>query len=164
MKKIFITLLSVAALALPALSLAASVTLTNGGLGQIAGNTQNFGVAVCNGGSATVSQSVPVAVTVGSQTGSILSASSIKAGACAYSYLAYSTFGMQAGNTYSVAVTIDPQHTVITNTNNQTTYSVTVPGNAVAQAPGANANGTADVSAQSGNWLSAFWNWLTHLL
>ena len=161
MKRLTVSALGLLAVALPALSLAASITLTNGGLGQIAGNTAEFGIAVCNGGATALSASVPVSVTANGVNASVSSASSIAPGACAYTYLPYSQFNMQAGETYTVAVAIDPNHTAITNANNETSYSVTVP--SAAQASQDMQAGTADVSAQSGNIFTAFWNWLVHL-
>lgn len=156
MKVLALSAVGLLAVVLPALSLAAGYTLTNGGLGQIAGNTANFGVAVCNGGKTATTASVPMAVTANGVGITTNSASNIAAGACAYTYLPYSEFNMQAGKAYDVSVAIDPNHTAITNTNNQTSYTVTVPsstGNA----------GTADVNAQSGNLIMKFWSWLTKL-
>jgi len=152
-------------LASASVSLAAGAILRNGGLGQIAGNIQNFGVAACNGGTKAVSQSVPISVVSNGATVGILSASPIGAGACTYSYLSYSQFGMQAGKTYPVTVTIDPAHTLATNKDNQTIYSVTVPGVPAASAESADqAKATADANAQSGSFFSMMGNWLTGLL
>jgi hypothetical protein len=61
---------------------------------------------------------------------------------------------MQAGNTYTVTVTIDPKHVA--------TYSVVVPG-VTPVAAVATANGTADVNAQSGNFFTMIGNWLSSL-
>ncbi|HEX4104114.1 MAG TPA: hypothetical protein VHZ04_01385 [Candidatus Paceibacterota bacterium] len=159
MKSLTVSALGLFAVALPALSLAASITLTNGGLGQIAADTTNFGVAICNGSKTALSASVPVSVTANGVSETTNSAGSIAAGVCEYTYLPYSQFNMQAGGTYSVAVAIDPNHTVITNTNNQTSYSVTVP-TAQASAGAQGSAGTADVSAQSGNVFIAVWDFL----
>jgi hypothetical protein len=156
MKGLVISAVGFLAVVLPALSLAAGVTLTNGGLGQVAGNASSFGVAVCDGGKSALTASVPVSVTANGVSISTNSASNIAAGACEYTYVPYSQFNMQAGNTYTVNVTIDSNHATITNTNNQTSYSVTVPSSATAA-------GTADVSAQSGNIFTSFWHWLTNL-
>jgi hypothetical protein len=145
-----------AAVAIPAASFAAGIVLTNGGLGQVASNPSQFGVAVCNGGSATVNQSVPISISVNGQTTTISSAASIAPGACQYSYTSYAQFSMQSGKTYSANVTIDPQKTLITNNTNQASYSVTVPGS-TQPAP------TADVNAQSGNFFADFWHWLVSL-
>jgi hypothetical protein len=161
MKQSLIAAVGLSALVLPALSLVASINLQNGGLGQLANNVQNFGVAVCNGGASAVNQSVPVSVSASNQTASVLSASSIAKGACTYSYLSYAQLNMQPGSTYTVVVTIDPNRTVISNSNNQTSYTVTVPG-AIAQAP-SSANGTANVGVQSGNFFSMLLNWLVGL-
>jgi imidazole glycerol phosphate synthase subunit HisF len=163
MKKHLIGLLGVSvglsAVVLPVVSLAAGVNLYNGGFGQVAGNAQNFGVAVCNGGTSAVTQSVPVSITVGSQTVSVSSAASIAAGKCEYTYLPYGQLGMQAAGTYSVTVTIDPNRSLISNINNQSTYNVTVAGNTTAQA-GNSAPETANANAQSGNFFAMLFNWI----
>lgn len=155
MKKTLTTIVALSAiLFLPTLSaFAAGITLTNGGLGQAASNPSQFGVAVCNTGATALAQSVPVSVTVNGQSETVSSAASIAVGSCAYSYLPYSEFNMQPGTSYTAQVTIDPNATVISNTNNSASYSITVPG----------IPGTADVSAQSGNFLAAFWNWFKGL-
>lgn len=140
------------ALLLPVISMAAGVSLVNGGLGQAAGDTNDFGVAVCNHGAQAVAQSVLVSVTANNTTKSVSSAPSISAGACAYSYLPYREFGMAAGKTYAVSVTVDPQQTVTKS--DTTSYSVTVPG-------AAQTSQTANVSAN--NPFSAIWNWFTGL-
>lgn len=162
MKKLTIVLgLSAVLLPVAASFAATGVDLYNGGFGQAADNTQGFGVAVCNGGTKTVAQSVPVSVAVGGQTATTLSASSIKPSGCEYSYLNYSDLAMQAGKTYSVTVTIDPGRTLISNTNNQATYAVTVPGTPVAVAPSENAaHETANVNFQSGDFFSMVFDWL----
>jgi hypothetical protein len=142
------------------LALAAGLALTNGGLGQTAANPQQFGVAVCAGSGQALSASVPMTISVGSQNANITSASSIAAGTCQYSYIPYSQLSMQAGQTYSVNVTIDPQHSVISNSNNTATYSVTVP----SQTAAANNNNlTADASDQLSNPFLAIWNWFIDL-
>ncbi len=161
MKKILIVSAGVAALALPLAVLAAGVNLYNGGLGQVAGDMQNFGVAVCNGGAKAVTQAVPVTVAVGGQTATVTSASSIQPKACAYSYLTYGALSMRTGKTYSVTVTIDPVRTLISNSNNQTVYSITVPGAAAALNGGQNQ--TANVNAQSGDFFSMIKNWFSNL-
>lgn len=163
MKKILlVSAISSVAVAYAGIAFAAGINLYNGGLGQVASNPSQFGVAICNGGKATVAQSVPVAVAVNGQTMTLSSPSSIAASACSYIYSNYSQFGMQAGKSYSVAVTIDPQHTAITNSNNQATYSVQVP-SATVGAQTANGADTADVNSQSGNIFIGFWNWLRSL-
>ena len=136
---VFAAIFAVAALAVAGSAFAAGTILSNGGLGQVAGNTQSFGVAVCNGGTATVAQSVPISVTSNGQSASVPSNAPIAPGVCTYSYVNYNALNMSAGGTYSVNVTIDPSHTVISNTNNQANYSVTVPGGPVAVAPETNA-------------------------
>lgn len=159
------SLVVLAASAIAALALAAGVTLTNGGLGQVAGNTQSFGVAVCNGGASAVSQSVPVTVSSNGQTATVSSAAPIAAGVCTYSYVNYGALGMAAGQAYSVSVTIDPNKTVISNSNNQATYSVTVPPATVAAAnPGATTASTqptsflATIGAAFANFFTALKN------
>lgn len=155
MKNVFIVFLGFSAVALPAAAFAAGAgtpNLYNGGFGQIAGNTQDFGVAVCNGGAATVTQAVPVSVAVGGQTANILSPAPLKPGACAYSYLTYSQLGMQAGASYSVTVTV--------NGASQAVYRITVPGGAAAGAATLNAaNGTANANAQFGDFFTMMQNW-----
>lgn len=165
MKKVFIAVVGLAAVVLPAASLATGLNLTNGGFGQVANNPQSFGVAICDAGKTAVSEAVPVTVAVGSQTANITSASPIKAGGCAYSYLTYSQLGMQPGTAYSVTVTIDPARTMIVNANNQTVYSITVPGSsaAAAQATTPAVAQTANANAQSGDFFSAIVNWLSGL-
>lgn len=158
-------MLGFSALAMPAASFAAGINLYNGGLGQIAGDMQTFGVAVCNGGPKAVSQSAPVSVAVGGQTAYIVSMFPIKAGVCAYSYLTYGQLGMASGGTYSVTVTIDPARTVITNANNQAVYKVAVPAVKVSAAAPAVAGKeeTANANAQSGNFFNMLGGWLSDL-
>jgi hypothetical protein len=157
MKKI-LSIAGLTAILIPAATFAAGISLNNGGVGQVASNPSQFGISVCNNGSAAVTQSVPVSVSVNGQTATVQSAAPIAGGACAYAYLDYSQFGMQAGNTYSASVTIDPQKTAITNSDNQASYSVAVPG-AGAQGTA----GTADVNAQSGNFFTMIFNWFAGL-
>jgi hypothetical protein len=107
-------------------SFAAGITLTNGGLGQVANNPLSFGVAVCNGGTATVTQSVPIDISVNGAATTVSSPSPLAAGACGYSYVDYSQLNMAGGQNYEVTVTIDPGHTVMS-ANNQASYSITVP-------------------------------------
>ncbi len=162
MKKYLISIIGLAAL-LPAASFAASAVLKNGGLGQVASNQTQFGVAVCNGGSVGISQSVPVSVSTNGETATVSSVAPIASGACEYSYVPYGQLGMQAGQTYSVVVTIDPAKTLVAKSD-EATYSVTVPGGQAAVNPqtGTSAN-TADVNAQSENIFAIFWHWLTSL-
>ncbi len=162
MKYSFIAAFTALALLTPALSLAAGVVLSNGGFGQAAGNPQNFGVAVCNHGTETVTQSVPVSVTVGDRSTSIMSGAPIKAGSCSYSYLPYAPLAMEAGHTYIVAVAVDPNHSIITNTDNQVSYDVTVP-NSPSAAAGASSAQSANVNAQSGNFFTMLLDWLSRL-
>jgi hypothetical protein len=161
MKKIVITTLGLVGLTLLSVSaaMAASLTLTNGGLGQAAANPQEFGVAVCAGNSA-LTQSVPVTVSVGSQSATVSSAASIAAGSCEYTYLPYSQLAMQAGQTYTVNVTVDPQHTISANSNNETAYGVTVPTQPVAETAQSK-NLTADVASQFPNPFTVVWGWIT---
>lgn len=159
MKQSIVVLAALSAIALPLVSMAATSDLTNGGLGQSAGNMQSFGVAVCNSGGKATTQSVQISVTANGETVTIPSAASIKPGACAYSYLDYSQLGMQTGGTYTVTATLDTSHVA--------TYSVTVPGGnpkpvAVA-GTNANVKGTANVNAQSGNFFTDIANWFSAL-
>jgi len=142
-KTAVVAVLGMAAIAIPAASFAATATLKNGGVGQVAGNTASFGVAVCNKGSKVVTASVPVTVTVNGASTEVSSAPSIAAGACAYTYVSYASLGMQPGKTYSATVTINGGDTA--------SYTITVPGTQPSQ--------TADVGAQAGG----FWAWLSHL-
>jgi hypothetical protein len=141
---------------------AATFTLTNGGLGQTVANTQQFGVAVCNKSTANLTQSVPIVVTTNGESATISSASTIQAGSCEYSYLPYSQLGMKSGETYSVNVTIDPQNSVISNSDNATVYNVTVPGQAMVAANNTptQPNLTANIASQFANPLVSLWNWL----
>lgn len=161
MKKLVAFILSFATLVLPAVSFAAGINLYNGGFGQIAGDTQNFGVAVCNGGEKTVDQPALVSVAVAGQTAAVLSASPLPQGSCGYSYLNYSQLGMQAGGTYSVTATIDPGHTLISNSNNQAVYRITVPRNLTITIPASNE--TAIVNTQSGDFFTMLANWFTNI-
>lgn len=136
-------------------SFAATLNLTSGGLGQVAANPQQFGIAVCDNDTQALTAAVPLTVTVAGVSATISSADSIAVGQCAYSYLPYSQFNMQAGQTYSVNVDLN---------NNQTSYSVTVPaqpapGVAVAAAATNGANLTADASANLSNPFSKIWSW-----
>jgi hypothetical protein len=106
---------------------ASGIVLINSGLGQKSGNVTNFGVAVCNNGTGNLAQAVPIRITANGQTGTVSSPAPLQAGSCGYSYISYATFNMSRGQTYSVAVTIDPNRTVVSNTNTQAAYSITVP-------------------------------------
>jgi hypothetical protein len=107
---------------------AASVTLTNGGFGQRNNDANSFGFAVCNGSATSFSGRVPVVVTANGITQTVSFTSSLAPSACSYTYLSYATFNMVSGKTYSISVTIDPQHSLVTNTNNRATYaSIMVP-------------------------------------
>jgi hypothetical protein len=110
----------------PALA-APAVLLQHAGVGQKAGDTANFGVAICNNGTQSVPGATPFQVTANGKAVNATVAGPLAAGACKYTYLAYSSFGMTVGNTYSVVVSIDPSHTVTTNTDAPATYSITVP-------------------------------------
>lgn len=163
MKKNFVLLFGFLAMFVMSLNIvsAAGVSLTNGGLGQLAANTQQFGAAVCNTTTNAFTGSVPVSITVGSETIIVSTTPSISGGQCEYTYVNYSRFGMQGGQTYSVAVTIDPQHTVISNTNNEATYMITVPG---VLAQSGNGNLTATVSRNvSDNIFVIVWDWIVGL-
>ena len=139
-------------------ALAANIALTNGGLGQIAAAPQQFGVAVC--ASTAIAQSIPIRITVNTDTISLPSAASIKANGCEYSYANYSQLNMESGKTYNVDVIIDPQHTVASNANNETVYTVTVPNQAGVAMTQPSPSLTANVATQFSNPLVALWNWL----
>lgn len=142
--------LSVVAFAMAGVAFAATGSiLTNGGVGQVAGNSQSFGVAVCNGGTTATSLAVPVLVSANGASVTASSEPSIQPDACAYTYVDYSQFGMTAGQTYSVVATIDPGHTVIKNSDNAATYTVTMPSAQMAAAAGDNT-----VADQSTNFLA----------
>lgn len=161
-KILMVSALGLAAAVVPAMLFAANMTLVNGGLGQIASQPTSFGVSVCNQSATALTMPVAILVTTNGKSATVNSVAPIAPGACEYSYLPYSELGMTAGNTYSVIVTIDPNHTVISNTTTQTaTYSVTVPGTQTAQVNAGNE--TANVNAQSGNFFSAIWSWIVGL-
>ena len=166
MKRIYVIPIIASLFAVAAgVALAAGINLNNGGLGQIASDPSRFGVAVCNGGKSVVTQSVPVSVSVGGQTTSLSSPTPIQVGSCSYAYATYGQLGMQSGKSYSISVTIDPQHTTISNTNNQATYTVQVPGaiRTTAQTETGTSGGTANVNAQSGNIFTTIFNWFAGL-
>lgn len=140
---------------------AAGVVLTNGGLGQAAANQQSFGIAVCNGSAVAINKTVPVTVSANGITIPMVSAPSIAAGQCAYSYVNYNQFNMKAGQSYTVAVTIDPNKTVITNANNQATYTVAVPnqqGTTTAANSSANGNFIAVIGSAFANFFASLKN------
>lgn len=153
--------ISIATIAIAPALAATGVILHNGGLGQTAGDTKNFGVAVCNGGTKAVTQSVLVSVSANEATADIASASSIAAHKCEYTTVAYAAFNMQAGQSYQVSVTIDPKHTIISNTDNQASYNITVPAGQTAQTNVA-ANGSANANAEAGNVFASIFQWLAH--
>ena len=66
---------------------------------------------------------------------------------------------MKAWQTYSANVTINLKHTVISNSDNAASYSVSVPSQA-----GNNANLTANAKSQFANPFIAAWNWFMGLL
>lgn len=137
----------------PAFALAAGNALVNGGLGQSAGNVSNFGLAVCNHGTTKILQPATLTVTVNGQIANISSPSPVSAGACAYTYIPYAQFNMEAGISYDVTVALDG--------GNPSTYSVTVPGTPPAtQAP---ATQTANTSAQSGGFFRMIVDWFANL-
>ena len=144
----------------PSASFAASIDIINGGIGQVSSNPQQFGVAVCNEGDETLTSALPITVTVADQTVTTSSTAPIDAGQCLYTYLDYSQFNMQPSQTYSVDVVIDPQHTVVSNTNNEATYSVIAPSQlAVAK----NINLMADAVGILSAPFAAFWNFILSL-
>ena len=117
---------------------AAGITLTNGGFGQRSGDVGSFGFAVCDSGSVLFSGGVPISVTANGVPDVVSFTSPLAASSCGYTYLPYASFNMVPGNTYSISVTIDPQHSLITNINNQATYaSVMVPSASRGQVLGA---------------------------
>lgn len=139
---------------------AATFDLTNGGLGQAALNHQQFGVAVCDKNSQALTSVVPVVVTVAGKSVTVSSVAPIPAGQCKYTYVGYSQLGMQAGQTYSANVVVDPQHTAASNADNSVSYSVTVP----AQVAANGSNLTANANSQLSNPLMTLWGWLTRTL
>ncbi|HVO28515.1 MAG TPA: hypothetical protein VMT81_00840 [Candidatus Paceibacterota bacterium] len=110
--------------AVPAFAAAAGAVV-NGGLGQSAADPQQFGVAVCNNGSQALAAPVPVTVAANGASVTVSSQTSIASKGCAYSYVAYSQFGMAAGKAYTVSVSVGSDNA---------TYTVTVPGAAGTQA------------------------------
>ena len=158
MKKLLIAACGIFSLGLPIVSFGAGVNLLNGGFGQAVNDPQNFGVAVCNSGAEILADAVPLSVTVGEHTILTSSVNNLAPSKCEYTYLPYAQAGMETGQTYSVTVTIDSNHTIISSTDNQTTYSITVPGAPVARVAG-NDSGTANASAQFGNFFSMLTNW-----
>jgi hypothetical protein len=142
-----------------ALAFAGGFDLTNGGLGQAALNTQQFGLAVCNKSPQALVAAVPIVVKVNNQSITVPSVSPIASGKCAYSYVDYSQFDMKAGQTYTANVTIDPQHTAASNIDNTVNYSIVVPAAAAAN----NANLTANADSQLSNPILEAWNWVMGL-
>jgi len=116
------------AAAIPALAATTGIALRHAGIGQKAGDTANFGVAICNNGTQTISGSTPFTVTANGHTANVVVVGPLAGGSCKYTYLAYSSFGMAAGATYSVNVSIDPSHTVTSNVDAPAVYSLKVPG------------------------------------
>ncbi len=108
---------------------ATAILLQHAGVGQKARDSASFGVAICNNGTQSVPGATPFTATVNGATVSANVAGTLIAGACKYTYLPYGSFGMTAGNTYTVVVSIDPSHTIANATTDApATYSVTVPG------------------------------------
>ncbi len=91
-----------------------------GGVGQRATDGSTFGFSVCNNGASAVTAPVPVTVVANGETTNTQSASSIASGACAYTYLPYSSFGMIGGHSYSVQISLNGGAPV--------SYTVTMPG------------------------------------
>jgi hypothetical protein len=119
------------AMAGSAMATGAGGILQNAGLGQKAGDPNNFGIAVCNNGSQATSQAVPVSITANNTATTLQIPAPLNAKQCTYSYVPYSSFSMKTGVNYSVQVTIDSNRTFATNPDTSATYSVTVPGGAV---------------------------------
>jgi hypothetical protein len=159
----FLALCGIALLSAAPSFAATSVKITNGGFGQIATKTDQFGVAICNTGAQTVNLPIPATVAVDSVTANLLITTPLNVGQCVYSYLSYGQFNMKPGQTYLVQVAIDPQRTVITNSDSATVYTVTVPVPAVV-APVAVASPlktlTADANIQFSNPFKIAWKWL----
>jgi hypothetical protein len=70
---------------------------------------------------------------------------------------------MAAGQSYTVTVTIDPNHTIATNTDNQASYSIMVPGVAAsttvtAQATHQHSNFVATIGSLFANFFTAVKN------
>jgi hypothetical protein len=99
---------------------AANTNLSNGGLGQRAGDNANFGVAVCNNAAADLTASVPVVITANGVSVTVQSPASIGANTCAYIYVPYNSFNMIGGTSYTVNVVIDG--------GNSASYTATMPG------------------------------------
>jgi hypothetical protein len=119
---------AVAVLGFATVSLAASgLTLVSAGLGQKAGDTMQFGVAICNQGGSSLASPAPLSVTANNTTVVVNSAAPLSVGACGYAYLSYGTFGMSAGKTYSVQVVIDPNKTLGATIGAPAFYTVAVP-------------------------------------
>ncbi len=128
--KVLTFVLAISALTvIPAFATTGGV-LKNSGIGQRAGDTTQFGVGVCNKGTAKLTSSVTVVVNANSVT-QYPTINSLAVGQCGFAYEPYATFNMASGQTYSVRVTIDPQHSFAENADTQATYSVTVPGGEV---------------------------------
>ena len=155
MKHLLLKAIGVSALILPLATTFAAGTLTNGGLGQSAADTANFGVAVCNQGASAVTDVVPLTVTANGITAEAESLAPLNANSCGYTYLSYDQFNMQAGQTYDVSVAIQDGA--------PDSYSITAPGAASDAAQSDAAQQTATVTTQSGNVFSNIWNWFIHL-
>ena len=102
---------------------ASTINLTNGGLGQRSNDPTSFGFAVCNNATADLTAAVPTLVAANGVSLTVQSPAPIAAGACDYAYVPYSSFNMESGSSYSVAVSI--------NGGAASNYSVTVPGGSV---------------------------------
>lgn len=106
---------------------ASGVVLTNAGLGQKTGDSAHFGVAICNEGGVSLATPAPLSLTANNVTVTAASISPLAAGACGYTYFSYASFGMSAGQTYSVQVAIDPAGTLGASVEVPVSYKVTVP-------------------------------------
>src|SRR5258708_5146879 len=107
MKKLSIGFAVIALVMGASTAFAANTNLSNGGLGQRAGDNTNFGVAVCNNASTDLTASVPVTITANGIPMTVQSAAPISANTCAYTYVPYSSFNMVGGVPYAVSVVID---------------------------------------------------------
>ncbi|HVN26033.1 MAG TPA: hypothetical protein VMT99_00050 [Candidatus Paceibacterota bacterium] len=99
---------------------AAGNALTVNSIGQRSDDLSTFGFSVCNADWQTQTSAVPVTVEANGVSVVSQSAAPIEPGACAYTYLPYSQFGMVGGRTYGVQISLAGAGTQ--------SYSVTVPG------------------------------------
>ena len=142
---------------------ASAIVLRHAGIGQRAGDTTSFGVAICNNGTQAVSGVVPFRVSANGKTVNATVNGALAAGGCQYTYLTYSSFNMTVGVSYSVSVAIDPNHTVTTNVDAPATYMLSVPGSA-GKVLGASTSIPSDQSSQMLTQLASMEAMLQQLL